>query len=397
MYEKPKTISILGVTGSIGDSAVSVIGQHPDKFDVYAVTGHTQVEKLAQQAVKLNAKIAVISDEDRRQALETALSGTKIKALAGKKAILEVMTHSVDIVLSAIVGFAALEPTMAAIQAGNKIALANKECLVCAGDLMLQAVAKHESALIPVDSEHNAIFQVLENHNHAQIRRLILTASGGPFRQISRTDLAKVTKAQALKHPNWSMGAKITIDSATMMNKALELIEAHFLFGLPPTQIEAVIHPQSIIHSMVEYRDGSVLAQMGPHDMRVAIALALAWPNRVQLDFEPFDFLALPQGLQFEKACEQRFPALRLARNAMQAGQYAMIALNAANEIAVQAFLDDRISFADIEKIVETTMEKAQSEPISDIDHVIEQDKKYRHMAFDMINNSQDFLRRDTA
>jgi 1-deoxy-D-xylulose-5-phosphate reductoisomerase len=351
----PRGVTILGSTGSVGCSTIDLLERAPDSYRVEALTAATNVELLADQARRLRAGMAVIADPARYDALRDALSGTSIEVAAGPEALLEAAGRPADWVMSCIVGSAGLEPTLAAAERGAIVALANKESLVCSGNLLIGAVARAGGHLLPVDSEHSAIFQVFDDAQIDAVERLILTASGGPFRQRSLSEMADVTPKQALAHPNWDMGAKISIDSATMMNKGLELIEAHHLFGMPEDRIEIVVHPQSVIHSMVAYVDGSVLAQLGTPDMRTPIAYALGWPRRITTPSRRLDFSRLG-ALTFEAPDVQRFPALRLAREALRLGGLAPTILNAANEVAVGAFLAGRISFLDIVRTVEETL-----------------------------------------
>ena len=353
--EKPRGVTILGSTGSVGQSTVDLIARDPASYRVEALVARTSVELLAEQARRLRARLAVVAEPDRYQALKAALAGTSIEVAAGPEAVIEAAERPAEWVMAAVVGFAGLAPTLAAARRGALVALANKEALVCAGRLLIDAIEQSGGVLLPVDSEHNAIFQVFEPNQHGAVDRLILTASGGPFRNWPLADMADVTPEQALAHPNWDMGAKISIDSATMMNKGLELIEAQLLFGLPGEQVEIVVHPQSIIHSMVAYRDGSVLAQLGTADMRIPISHALGWPARIDGPSAKLDFMSIP-ALTFERPDSGRFPALRLAREALVTGGYAPIVLNAANEAAVAAFLARRIRFLDIARIVEDVM-----------------------------------------
>ncbi|MCA0304763.1 MAG: 1-deoxy-D-xylulose-5-phosphate reductoisomerase [Proteobacteria bacterium] len=354
--ERPRRVTILGSTGSVGQSTVDLIGRHPDRFRVEALVAGRSVEHLADQARRLKARLAVVADPARYQDLKEALAGAGIEAAAGPEAVLEAAGRPAEWVMAAIVGYAGLAPTLVAARRGAMVALANKEALVCAGQLLLEAIEGSGGVLLPVDSEHNAIFQVFEPGQRAAVDRLILTASGGPFRNWSLADMATATPEQALAHPNWDMGAKISIDSATMMNKGLELIEAQLLFGLPGEQVDIVVHPQSVIHSMVAYQDGSVLAQLGTPDMRVPISHALGWPARMESPAARLDFHALA-ALTFERPDSGRFPALRLAREALVTGGAAPIILNAANEAAVAAFLARRIGFLDIARIVEDVID----------------------------------------
>jgi 1-deoxy-D-xylulose-5-phosphate reductoisomerase len=354
-HAAPRGVTILGATGSVGQSTADLIARDPESYRVEALVAGNSVELLAEQARRLKAKMAVVANPQRYRALKDALIGTSIEAAAGPEAVTEAASRPAEWVMAAIVGFAGLAPTLCAARRGAMVALANKEALVCAGRLLTDAVKDSGGVLLPVDSEHNAIFQVFDAGQRPAVDRLILTASGGPFRNWSLADMAEATPAQALAHPNWDMGAKISIDSATMMNKGLELIEAHLLFGLPPEQIEIVVHPQSVIHSMVAYRDGSVLAQLGTPDMRVPISHALGWPSRIDGPAERLDFANLSP-LTFERPDSSRFPSLRLAREALALGGFASTVLNAANEVAVAAFLARRIGFLDIARIVEEVL-----------------------------------------
>lgn len=372
-----KSVSVFGVTGSIGTSTVDILKSHADKYSVDAVTAHRNIEALAQIARDLSAKFAVIGDPNLYDELCDALAGSGIEAGAGESALIDAAQRPSDIVIAAIVGAAGLKPTLAAIRRGARVGLANKETLVCAGALMTAEVAQHGATLIPVDSEHSAIFQVLEDRPEHQVDRILLTASGGPFREWSLDNMKSVTREQALAHPNWDMGAKISIDSATMMNKGLELIEAWHLFPVPEDKIEIVVHPQSVVHSMVEYCDGSVLAQLGSPDMRTPIAYALAWPERIKVDVPRLDFATIG-GLNFQQPDTERFPALRLARQALQEGGTLPTVLNGANEVAVEAFLRDQIGFLDVAGIVETVMNKIGSHRLTDLDQVFETDAMVR-------------------
>lgn len=353
--DAPRRVSILGSTGSVGCSTIDLIAREPERFVVEAITAHSNVDKLAQQARDLKARAAVIADPARYGALKQALSGTGIVASAGPAAVEEAASRPSDLVMAAIVGAAGLAPTLAAVQRGAVVALANKECLVCAGELFLDEVKSRGATLLPVDSEHSAIFQVFDFAQAERVDKIILTASGGPFRNADKATMAAATPAQAVAHPNWSMGAKISVDSATMMNKGLELIEAFHLFPVREDQIDIVVHPQSIIHSMVAYADGSVLAHLGSPDMRTPISVALAWPRRMTTPAARLDLVQIGK-LTFEAPDSERFPALRLAREALQRGGGAPTILNAANEVAVQAFLSGGIGFLEIARAVEETM-----------------------------------------
>jgi len=343
----PRSVTILGATGSIGTSTLDLIERAPDRFRILALTAHRDVAGLADAARRTRAKKAVIADPALYIELADALSGSGVEAAAGADAVVDAAAMGADWTMAAIVGCAGLRPVMAAIEGGRTIVLANKEPLVAAGDIVLAAAKASGATILPADSEHNAIFQCFDFERPERVRRIILTASGGPFRDRTLTEMRDVTVKQALAHPNWSMGAKISIDSATMMNKGLELIEAARLFPVDPRRIEVVIHRQSIIHSLVDYVDGSMLAQLGPSDMRTPIAHTLAWPDRMGTPMAPLDLVGVGR-LDFEPADEQRFPALALARAAMDEGGSRPAVLNAANEVAVEAFLQERIGFLDI-------------------------------------------------
>lgn len=375
-----RRVTILGSTGSVGTQTIDLISRAPDKYEVVALTALKNVKLLAEQAKQLNAELAVIADESQYAALKEALAGTNIAVAAGTKAVEEAAEADSDWVMSAIVGAAGLPGTLAAARRGAVIAFANKETLVCAGPLMMKLVAEAGAQLLPVDSEHNAIWQVFDFDRRDAISRLILTASGGPFRTLSRQDMAVMTPEQAIKHPVWAMGAKISIDSATLMNKALEVIEAHFLFQMPPEKIDVIVHPQSIVHSMVEYEDGSVLAQMGSPDMRIPIGYCLAWPRRMETPAAKLDLAKIGQ-LTFEPPDPIKFPALRFAREAMVKGGTAPAVLNAANEVAVQAFLDKRIGFLDIERVNEAALNGQKPVPLTDLEILQEADRAARRMA----------------
>ncbi|MGF1607028.1 MAG: 1-deoxy-D-xylulose-5-phosphate reductoisomerase [Rhodothalassiaceae bacterium] len=379
-HSAARKITILGSTGSVGCNTLDLIARSPAAYHLVALTAHENVAKLAEQARRFRPDLAVIGNPDKYEALSQALAGTGIAIAAGEDALVSAAQQPTDWVMAAIVGAAGLAPTLAAVEQGATVALANKECLVCAGDLMMQAVTRHGATLLPVDSEHNAIFQVFDFDRADKVSRILLTASGGPFRTRDRASLADVTPEQAVKHPNWSMGAKISVDSATMMNKGLELIEAYHLFPVEEAQIEIVVHPQSVIHSMVEYCDGSVLAQLGTPDMRTPIAYALAWPDRIETPSPRLDFATLNR-LDFETPDAQRFPALRLAREALQAGGAAPAVLNAANEIAVHAFLSRQISFLQITEIVEAALNRLADQSLGSMDAVIALDRETRAFA----------------
>lgn len=375
-----KRISILGATGSVGRSTVDLIGRAPEAFAVEALTANRDVARLAGQAKALKAKFAAVADPSAYLDLKAALAGTGIEAAAGPDAVIEAAMRPSDWVMAAIVGSAGLAPTLAAIRQGKTIGLANKETLVCAGALVTAEVAKSGATLIPVDSEHSAIFQVFEPARAACVARLILTASGGPFRNWPLAKMRDVTPAQAVAHPNWSMGAKISVDSATMMNKGLETIEAFHLFPVGADRIDVIVHPQSVIHSMVEYVDGSVLAQLGTPDMRTPIAVALAWPDRMAAPVTRLDF-SKNANLTFEEPDLERFPALRLARSALREGGAVPTLLNAANEVAVAAFLARRIGFLDIAACVEAVLSLDRPAPPAGLDAVRELDASARRDA----------------
>ena len=368
-----KSVTILGATGSIGKSTVDLLLGHRDKYKTVALTAHKNVALLAEQARLLNARHAVIGDETLYNDLKNALSGTNTTVAAGAAAVVEAATMPADWIMAAILGAAGIEPTLKAIQQGKIVALANKESLVAAGTFMMDAVKKSGGTLLPVDSEHNAVFQVFDPTQRAKLKRIILTASGGPFLRRNRDELHDITPAEAVRHPNWSMGAKISVDSATMMNKALEIIEASYLFELKSEQVDAIIHPQSVVHSMVEYIDGSILAQMGAPDMRTPIAYTLGWPERIQTTGQTLNLMQ-NMNLSFEAIDIKRFPAIKLARQVLAAGQGAAITLNAANEVAVEAFLAGKIKFTAIEMIAEKALQIAKIEPISSLDDIFAQD-----------------------
>ncbi|RAU22567.1 1-deoxy-D-xylulose-5-phosphate reductoisomerase [Paramagnetospirillum kuznetsovii] len=379
-------VTILGSTGSIGCNTVELIEARPDLYRVEALVANSRVDILADQARRLKAKLAVVADEAAYPALKEALAGSGIEAAAGARSVVAAAELPADWVMAAIVGAAGLAPTLAAVRRGAVVGLANKECLVCAGQLMMAEVQKHKATLLPVDSEHSAIFQVFEFDQHDKIEKIILTASGGPFRTKSREFMADVTPEQAVAHPNWSMGAKISVDSASMFNKGLELIEAHHLFDMPEDKIDIVVHPQSVIHSLVAYVDGSVLAQLGSPDMRTPIAYALGWPNRIEAPAPKLDLAAIAT-LTFEQPDPVRFPSLRLARESLRAGGSAAAVMNAANEVAVAAFLGRKIGFLDIARVVEKTLERVPHEEINSIDDVLAKDAEARAFASGLIED----------
>jgi 1-deoxy-D-xylulose-5-phosphate reductoisomerase len=377
---QPKTVTILGSTGSVGRSTIDLIAGHREKFRVRALTANKNVVLLAKQAQELNAEYAVIADETLYGDLKRALEGSATKVEAGHQAVVTAAGMSADWIMAAIVGAAGVEATLAAIRQGTKVALANKESLVCAGPFMMEAVQKYGTTLLPVDSEHNAVFQVLDAEQQVEIKRIILTASGGPFLRRTREELHDITPEQAIKHPTWSMGAKISVDSATMMNKSLEIIEASYLFKLKHEKIDVLIHPQSIVHSMVEYIDGSILSQMGAPDMRTPIAHTLAWPERMQTTGETLDLMN-KVNLSFEPIDINRFPSIRMARDVLEAGASLPAVFNAANEAAVGAFLERRLKFSEIESVVAETLQKTPVRSISGLQDIFEADREARRIA----------------
>ncbi len=379
----PRSVTILGSTGSIGCNTLDLIARNRSDYRVEALTANTNVELLARQAVEFDASCAVVADETRYGELKEALSGTSVEAAAGEDALVEAALRPADWVMAAIVGAAGLRPTLSAIQRGVVVALANKECLVCAGDLVMDSVTKSGATLLPVDSEHNAIFQVFDFKQKSAVEKIILTASGGPFREYSLEQMAQVTPAQAVAHPNWDMGAKISVDSATMMNKGLELIEACYLFGLPGEKIDITVHRQSIIHSLVAYIDGSVLAQLGSPDMRTPISYALGWPGRMASPSPRLDLAEIAR-LDFEKPDTVRFPSIRLAREALDAGGAGPAVLNAANEVAVADFLGGKIGFLDIARTVEETLGKLVRSHLHSLEDVINVDREARIAAAEL-------------
>jgi 1-deoxy-D-xylulose-5-phosphate reductoisomerase len=379
-HPQKKTLTLLGATGTIGQNTLKIAAAHPDRFTLAALTAGENVQRLIEQARQFQPQRAVIANPAHYHALKEGLSGTGITVSAGEDAVLEAAALSADIVMSAIVGAAGLKPTMAAIAHGGKIALANKECMVCAGPLITKAVQKSGATLIPVDSEHSAIFQVFDATAPERVSSVTITASGGPFRTWPLEQMQAVTPEQAIKHPNWNMGAKISVDSATLMNKGLELIEAYYMFPVTPQQLDVLVHPQSIVHCLVQMIDGSVLAQMSLPDMCTPIAYAMAWPERISVPITKLDLAAIGQ-LQFEKPDYTRFRALTLARNAMTEGGNAPTVLNAANEIAVSRFLKRETGFLDIAKIVEQTLEKMENTKLETIDDVLACNAAARRLA----------------
>lgn len=386
MHAAPRRVTILGSTGSVGCNTVDLIEHRPERFVVEALTANRNAQVLAEQAKRLRPSLAVVANPDSYGEIKEALAGTGIEVAAGAAAVIEAASRPADLVMAAIVGAAGFEPTLAAARRGAIVALANKETLVCAGELVMATIEQYGATLLPVDSEHSAIFQVFDFEQSDQVERIILTASGGPFRTYEREAMARVTRAEAVAHPNWDMGAKISVDSATMMNKGLEVLEAHHLFPVSEKQIEIVIHPESVVHSMVAYVDGSVLAQLGRPDMRTPIAYALSWPERMSTSAERLDFAKLSQ-LTFEPPDTERFPALRLAREALKCGGCAPTILNAANEVAVHGFLEDRVGFLDIARIVERALETAPQIKISNVGDVREVDANAREIASDLVRS----------
>ena len=386
--KRMQRITVLGATGSIGLSTLDVIARHPDRYEVFALTGFSRLDDLLALCLRHAPVFAVVPDEAGACVLRAGLeaAGSRTEVLVGEQGLCDVSADpQVDAVMAAIVGAAGLRPTLAAVRAGKKVLLANKEALVMSGALFMQAVRDSNAVLLPIDSEHNAIFQCLPG-DHARglaqvgVRRILLTASGGPFRQTPAEELAEVSPEQACAHPNWSMGRKISVDSASMMNKGLELIEACWLFDARPSQVEVVVHPQSVIHSLVDYVDGSVLAQLGNPDMRTPIANALAWPERIDSGVAPLDLFAIAR-LDFQAPDEQRFPCLRLAREAAEAGNSAPAMLNAANEVAVEAFLQRRIRFPDIARMIGQVLDREPVVPVDSLDAVFAADQRARVLA----------------
>lgn len=382
--QNKKTVSILGSTGSIGCNTLDLVSRNRDAYDIKALTANRNVEKLAQQAKEFNADMAVIADGTLYDDLKSALSDTDITVAAGKQALNEAADMPADWVMSSIVGAAGLRPTLTAVRRGATIALANKECLVCAGDFMMDQVSEYGATMLPVDSEHNAIFQIFDFDHPETVEKITLTASGGPFWSMDVAEMASITPEQAVKHPNWSMGAKISVDSATLMNKGLELIEAYYLFPVEKDQLDIIIHPQSIIHSMVSYMDGSVLAQLGTPDMRTPISYALAWPNRMNTPSKKLDLSEIGR-LDFIKPDEARFPSLNITREVLQYGGSAPTILNASNEVAVYAFLEGKIGFLDIAKIVEETLDKISFHNMTSLSDVHDVDENARRVSSELV------------
>jgi 1-deoxy-D-xylulose-5-phosphate reductoisomerase len=385
-----KRITVLGATGSVGRNTLDLIGRNPGLFEIVALAANRNAEGLAELALRHGARLAVLADESGYGELKERLAGTGIEAAAGPDALMEAATRPADCVMAGIIGAAGLRPTLAAVAQGRRVALANKECLVCAGGIFMEAVRSAGTELVPVDSEHSAVFQAIAGSDPAAIERVVLTASGGPFRTWSLEQLEHATPQQALVHPNWSMGRKITIDSATLMNKGLELIEAYHLFPVELAQLEVVVHPQSIIHALVGYRDGSMLAQLASPDMRTPIAAGLAWPARMAAPTKRIDLVELGT-LSFERPDEVRFRALGLARQAMQNGGMAPAVLSAANEIAVEAFLTGRLRFLHIAQLVAETLDLAAGRGLLadavDLDQVLATDAAARELALFLLNS----------
>ena len=382
---RKRSIAILGSTGSIGTQTLQVVEEHPDKFEVYAITANTRVDELIQQARKFMPEAVVIADETKYPKLKEALGDLPIKVYGGYESICQIVeSKPIDIVVTAMVGFSGLRPTINAIKAGKAIALANKETMVVAGELINELAMKYETPILPVDSEHSAIFQCLAGEMHNKVEKLILTASGGPFRTFTKEQLEHVTVQQALKHPNWSMGAKITIDSASMMNKGFEVMEAKWLFGVGAEDIEVVVHPQSVIHSMVQFGDGAIKAQLGTPDMRLPIMYALTYPTRLPSSFERIDWNTLKE-LTFEKPNLELFPNLQHAYTAIAEGGNIPCVVNAANEICVAAFLEERIKFTDMPKLIGRAMEKATYILKPTLEDYLETDKEIRAMVKEWI------------
>ncbi|SNZ07862.1 1-deoxy-D-xylulose-5-phosphate reductoisomerase [Cohaesibacter gelatinilyticus] len=385
---EPKVISILGATGSVGQSSLDIVSSSPERYRINALSAHNSVEGLAQAALSCGAEFAAIGDVRAYSKLKEFLAGSDIEIAAGEDGLLEAASRNCDIVIGSIVGAAGIRPTMAALQAGNQVALANKEALVCAGDLIMAEAKRQRLRILPVDSEHNAIFQIFDETSIEEIEEVTITASGGPFRTWPQEEIEKATAVQALKHPNWDMGAKITIDSASMMNKGLEVIEAHHLYDVPQSKFNVVVHPQSIIHGMVSYSDGSVLAHLAAPDMRTPIAHCLAWPERAAANTKRLNLVELGQ-MTFEAPDPVRFPCLRLALEAMGEGGNLPNIMNAANEVAVAAFLKGEIAFGGIPKLVEAVMSKMAEQgrlPVSSLDLVLELDEMARIYARELLS-----------
>lgn len=383
--DKPRDLTILGSTGSVGKSTLDLVRKDTAHFRVSVLTAFNNVECLASQIKEFSPDLAVIGDPDRYSDLKALVGESPTELASGEDALVEAGRQETDWVMAGIVGAAGLAPTLAAVERGAMIAIANKECLVCAGDLVIETAKRSGATLLPADSEHNAIFQVLEERNRESVEKLILTASGGPFRGWTVEQMRAVTREQALAHPNWDMGAKISIDSATMMNKGLEIIEAHHLFGIEEAAIETVVHPQSIIHSMVQYRDGSVLAQLGSPDMRIPIANTLAWPKRMSFTDSRLDFRSL-SALEFSEPDDVAFPSLRLARQALKAGGSAPTVLNAANEIAVAYFLNEEIGFLEIAAVTEEVLQRSEICRVGALADAVAADFEARSLTHELVS-----------
>ena len=392
LADSVRKLTIMGATGSIGCSTLDVVLHEPDRFEVVALVGNRNVDLLAEQAIKCGAQVAVTADASLYDKLKANLAGSGVEAAAGMEAVMEAARRPADIIVAAIVGAAGLKPTLAAAEQGTTIALANKECLVCAGEVFNSAMKKYGAQLLPVDSEHSAVFQVFEQRQREQVDKIILTASGGPFRAATYDQLKEVTPEQALKHPNWDMGPKITIDSATLMNKGLELIEAYHLFPIEPSQPDAVIHPQSIVHSMVSYCDGSVLAQLGVPDMRTPIAYALAWPSRMSTTVERLDLAKIGQ-LTFEPVDSDKFPSVGLCLGCLETGGSATAVMNASNEVAVAEFLAGKIGFLGITELTRAVLDEADAAgmlgAMSSLDDVSDADEFGRRKAGELAQRLQ--------
>lgn len=386
MEKKRRKIAVLGSTGSIGTQALDVISKHADRFEAYVLVANNSVELLIKQAREMMPEVVVISNKDKYKQLKDALADLPIKVWCGVEAIEEVVRdENIDLVLTAMVGISGLKPTVSAIKAGKAIALANKETLVVAGELIATLALKHRVPILPVDSEHSAIFQCLNGEGNNRIDKILLTASGGPFRNFSAEQLTKVTKKEALNHPNWDMGMKVTIDSSTLMNKGFEMIEAKWLFDVKPSQIEVLIHPQSIIHSMVQFDDNTIMAQLGQPDMRAPIQYAFSYPERLKLEMEPVDFIKLTQ-LTFEAPDRDRFPNLNFAYEAIEKGGNMPCILNAANEVAVSLFLEDKIGFYEMSSLIEKAMDRSAFMREPTLSDYIQCDKETREIIYSLVN-----------
>jgi 1-deoxy-D-xylulose-5-phosphate reductoisomerase len=386
MEKKRRKIAILGSTGSIGTQALDVISRHADRFEAYVLVANNSVELLVKQAREMMPEVVVIGNKDKYNQLKDALADLPIKVWCGVEAIEEVVRdENIDLVLTAMVGISGLKPTVSAIKAGKAIALANKETLVVAGELIATLALKHRVPILPVDSEHSAIFQCLNGEGNNRIDKILLTASGGPFRNFTAEQLTKVTKKEALNHPNWDMGMKVTIDSSTLMNKGFEMIEAKWLFDVEPSQIEVLIHPQSIVHSMVQFDDNTIMAQLGQPDMRAPIQYAFSYPERLKLEMEPVDFIKLSQ-LTFEAPDRERFPNLNFAYEAIEKGGNMPCVLNAANEVAVSLFLEDKIGFYEMSSIIEKAMDRSAFMREPTLSDYIQCDKETREIIYSLVN-----------